>query len=118
MAQLDNMKTFLGITDTSEDTILQLELDNAALFIATRRNTWDLTDPDNPVATVEPRYLGVQVQLAIESYSKRGVEGEESHSEAGVRRGYDNGGPYSQGTMNLIIPKVRVIYDATEDTEA
>ena len=119
MSQLDNMKILLDIDtdDSSQDTRLQLELDYAASFITDIRNSWDLTDPDNPVVSVENKYLGTQVELAIQSYSKRGAEGESSHNEAGVSRSYSNGGLYSTATVNQIIPRVRVITDVIEDVE-
>lgn len=115
MAQLDLLKTILGITDTSQDVLLQIELDLAEGFIAEKRDTYDVTDPDNPVAYVESKYEMVQLMLASESFSKRGAEGESGHTESGIRRSYETGALYSEYTMAMIIPKVRVI--TIEDTE-
>lgn len=115
MAQLDDLKTLLGITGTDEDTILELELSMAEFFIADRRNTYDVTDPDNPVPYVETRFEKIQLQLASEGYSKRGAEGEKGHTEAGIKRTYDSGSRYSMDTVAMITPKVRVI--VSEDTE-
>lgn len=106
MAQIDNMKILLGITDTTQDALLQLNLDMAGEFIADRRDTYNI---DTGEPEVERKYNGIQVELAIEGYSKMGAEGEESHSEAGIRRAYENGGLYSQSTVNQIIPKAKVI---------
>lgn len=106
----------LGINDNTQDALLQVELDLARDFIAEKRNTFDLTDPLDPVPYVESRYESVQLQLASESFSKRGAEGEVSHGEAGVKRAYATGGLYSLATMNMVIPKVRVV-SAVEDTE-
>lgn len=117
MSQLDNMKILLDISDISQDARLQLELDYAANFITDRRDSWNVTDPLVPVVSVENKYLGTQVELAIQSYAKRGAEGESSHNEAGVSRSYENGGLYSNATVNQIIPRVRVITNVIEDTE-
>jgi len=112
MAQLDNLKLVLGVSDTLQDANLTYELELAAEFIANRRDSYD-EDTDEPV--IERAYRGSQVTLASESYSKRGAEGEGSHSEAGISRRYENGSLYSTATVNQIIPKVRVI--EVEDTD-
>ena len=114
MAQLDTLKTILGISGTDQDALLTIELDLAASFIAQRRNSYDELD-GSPV--VETAYEFVQIQLATESYSKRGAEGEDAHRESGISRSYENGALYSQTTMNLVIPKVRVIVSADTETE-
>lgn len=52
----------------------------------------------------ESIYEGVIVQLAISSIFKRGAEGENSHSEGGVGRGYDNASNYPLSLTRKIIP--------------
>lgn len=37
---------------------------------------------------IEPRYLDLQVRIAVDLYNKRGAEGETSHSENGISRTY------------------------------
>lgn len=52
----------------------------------------------------ESIYEGVIIQLAISSIFKRGAEGEKSHSEGGVNRGYDNASNYPLSLTRKIIP--------------
>lgn len=52
----------------------------------------------------EPIYEGIIIQLAISSIFKRGAEGEKSHSEGGVNRGYDNASNYPLSLTKKIIP--------------
>lgn len=52
----------------------------------------------------EAIYEGVIIQLAISSIFKRGAEGEKSHSEGGVNRGYDNASNYPLSLTRKIIP--------------
>lgn len=49
-------------------------------------------------------YEGVIVQLAISSISKKGAEGEKTHSEGGVSRAYDNSSNYPLALTRKIIP--------------
>lgn len=55
----------------------------------------------------EPIYEGIIIQLAISSIAKEGAEGETSHSEGGVGRGYDNGSNYPLSLTKKIIPLVK-----------
>lgn len=52
----------------------------------------------------EPIYEGIIIQLAMSSISKRGAEGEKSHSEGGVARSYDNASNYPLSLTRKIIP--------------
>ena len=52
----------------------------------------------------EPIYEWIIIQLAISSISKMGAEGETSHSEGGVGRGYDNASNYPLSLTRKIIP--------------
>lgn len=117
MAQIDDLKTMLGITGSDEDALLTIHLNLARDFIARYRNSYDLTDPDNPVPEVETAYENVQLLMASESYSKAGAEGETAHTEAGIKRTYESGTLYSKGTLSLITPKVKVVavYEDTEE---
>lgn len=52
----------------------------------------------------ESIYEGVIIQLTISSIFKRGAEGENSHSEGGVNRKYDNASNYPLSLTRKIIP--------------
>jgi hypothetical protein len=41
---------------------------------------------------VEPRYVDLQLRIAVELYNKQGAEGESAHSENGISRTYESAG--------------------------
>jgi len=79
MSQLANLKEVLGNTNLS-DALLQFYLDDAGLIICEMRNS-DI---------VEKQYLTIQVKIAMDVISKRGAEGQISHSENGISRMYES----------------------------
>ena len=83
----------------ADDTTVRLQLEFARNFINDRRGF--IPTDDMPV---EDKYLDLQVLLTVEALSKQGAEGEKSHSDNGVSRGYENGSPYSDSLANRIIP--------------
>lgn len=93
MNQLEKLKLLLENPPVSDD-LLQLILDNASEIICEIRNT-DI---------VEPRYLGVQVSMAVEIFNKRGAEGQVGHSENGIDRSYETG-DISEGILSKITPR-------------
>lgn len=52
----------------------------------------------------EPIYEGIIVKLAVSALAKKGAEGETSHNEGGVGRGYDNASDYPLSLTRKIIP--------------
>lgn len=83
-------------TETMED-----EIENAKMAINDRRKVAF----DTPIL---PTHEHILIELCIEAISKYGAEGEESHSENGISRSYDNASPYSQATLYKIIPRIGV----------
>lgn len=105
MEQLKIMKRLLNLLDESQNDICQFYLDQASNVICEIRNS----------DKVEKQYLGTQVKIAIELYNKMGVEGQTSHMENGITRGYESSG-ISSSLLSEITPivktpfgKVRVI---------
>lgn len=79
MSQLTRLREL--IPNASEtDSVLQFYLDCAKDIICEIRNSNE----------VESKYLNVQLQIAMELYSKVGAEGETSHSENGIARAYES----------------------------
>lgn len=78
MSQLSILKSLLGST-TASDEILQFYLDDASAIIC------DIRYSD----IVEPQYMTTQIKIALELFSKRGAEGEISHTELGTVRMYE-----------------------------
>lgn len=101
MNQLLMLKELLKNPPES-DVVLQFYLDNASDIICDIRNT----------DAVEPKYLTTQIKIAIELYNKQGAEGQVSHSENGINRGYD-GGDVSKTLISTITPFVKTPYSNT-----
>lgn len=78
MSQLNLLKELLGNPQVS-DIVLEFYLDNAKSIICDIRNSTD----------VESKYSTIQVKMAIEMFSKRGAEGQISHTENGISRMYE-----------------------------
>ena len=95
---LTNLKLYLGITDTSEDTLLSFLLNVAGQKILDRLYPFDDTQ-----TSVPSRYQIKQVEIAQFLYNKRGAEGETSHSENGVSRTYENA-DIPESLMRGIVP--------------
>jgi hypothetical protein len=68
--------------DTDTEEVLDNVLDDAEALVLNRMFPFGY--PDGTV--VPTRYERIQIQLAAELYSKRGAEGQISHSENGISR--------------------------------
>ena len=68
--------------DTDTEEVLGAMISAAESLILNRMYPFGY--PDDTV--VPKRYEQIQLQLAVELYSKRGAEGQSSHSENGVSR--------------------------------
>ena len=101
MTQLEITKSLLNIPvlDTSQDGILTFYLTKASDIICYIRNT----------NVVESQYSTHQVSIAIELYNKIGVEGQISHNELGINRGYE-ASDVSPSLLNQIIPFAKTPY--------
>ena len=104
--QLENLKTKLE-NPTESDDVLLLYLRDAGDIICEIRNS----------NKVEKKYLGTQVDIAVEFYNKIGAEGQVSHTENGIARVYEKS-DVSDSLLRRITPmmktpfsKVRVIED-------
>lgn len=95
MNQLQLLKELLGNPQVS-DALLQFYLDNAGEIICEIRYT----------TAVEAKYLNTQLKIAIELFSKRGAEGQTSHSENGISRSYESA-DVSPSLLGTITPVVR-----------
>ena len=92
MAQLDRLKIQLQITGNEEDNLLLELLEVAKHAILSRRYPFGEFPVDDAGEPVLPgRYLNLQVRVAVYLYNKIGAEGQISHSENGISRGYEPG---------------------------
>ena len=70
------------LPDTDTDEVLDAMLANAKALILNRMYPFGYDDSmDVPL-----RYERIQIQLAVELYTRRGAEGQTSHSENGISR--------------------------------
>lgn len=84
--------------DTDTDEVLDNVLADAEALILNRMYPFGY--PDGTV--VPARYERIQIQLAVELYSKRGAEGQTSHSENGISRTWGESSPL----LNRVLPHV------------
>lgn len=96
MSQLSKLRLVLGSPVSVSDELLQYYLDCGSEIICERRNSTE----------VEVQYMTIQIRIAVELYSKRGAEGEFSHSENGISRMYEKA-DVSPSLLSQIIPMVK-----------
>ena len=86
-----------GFNVSSDD--VEAEIDNAISFVNIRRGFV-------PTSTClyEKKYESIIVKLALSALAKYGAEGETSHSENGISRGYENGGDYPYSLIAQVPP--------------
>ena len=101
MTQLERLK--LRIPEESNELVLEDVLESAKAAILSRRYPFG----EQPTE-LEPKYLDLQIRIAVEMYNKRGVEGQTSHSENGVSRAYSSAN-VSEELLREITPKAGVV---------
>lgn len=101
MTQLDRLK--IRITEKTNDVELEDILESAKAVILSRRFPFG----EQP-AEIEDKYKDLQIRIAVEMFSKRGAEGETSHSENGVSRSYASAS-VSEDLLKEITPKAGVV---------
>lgn len=85
-------------TMVSEEDLID-EIDDA-IFAVNERRRFEAT----PEIPFEAKYESLIVKLAFASIAKYGAEGENSHSENGISREYDNAGEYPEALLSRIVP--------------
>ena len=81
--------------DTDTDAVLDGVLADAEALILNRMYPFGYPEG----TSVPPRYERIQVQLAVELYSKRGAEGQVNHSENGISRSWAEKSPLLSRVM-------------------
>lgn len=84
--------------DTDTEEVLDGVLADAAALVLNRMYPFGYPDG----TAVPPRYERIQIQLAAELYSKRGAEGQTSHSENGITRNWAE----KSALLNRVMPHV------------
>ncbi len=87
--------------DTASDDLLLSLLEQSEGIVLNRR--YPFGAPEG--ATVEARYEHIQLQIAVELFSKMGAEGQTAHSENGINRSYESA-DVSPSLLRRIVPRV------------
>ena len=101
---MDMLKWLRDETQEPDDAVLERCIDMAYNAIQSRRFPFTDDWPEE----VEPRYRNLQYRIALDVYNKRGAEGELSHSENGVSRGYESSW-ISDQLLREVVPMCEVI---------
>ena len=101
VTNLENLKIYLKIdaSDTDEDELLSLLLSQADAKIVKKRYPFGATDEQKALALTA--YSDIELDIAVFLYSKMGAEGEKSHSENGISRGYEKAEDYLSGIVSV-----------------
>lgn len=100
MTQAELLKLHLS---TAPEREIPLLLETAKSAINARRYPFG----DVP-EELEKRYENLQIRIAVELYNKQGAEGETSHSENGISRGY-SAAWISEELLNEVTPKAGIL---------
>ena len=86
--------------ETASNDLLWLLIEQAEWIVLNRR--YPFGPPDG--AMVEERYEHIQIQIALELFSKMGAEGQTAHDENGINRTYE-AADVSPSLLKRIVPK-------------
>jgi len=101
MTQLELLRLILGSPAESDD-VLNYYLDCAKDIICDIRNS----------DYIEGNYANTQLRIAVDLFSKRGAEGQVSHGENGISRGYESS-DVSPSILKTITPVGKTPYSVT-----
>ena len=85
--------------DTAGSDLLMILLEQAAGIVLNRRYPYGVPEG----AEVPPEYEHIQMQIAVELFSKRGAEGQTAHNENGINRTYE-AADVSPSLLRRIVP--------------
>ena len=85
--------------DTAETELLSALVEQAEGIVLNRR--YPFGPPEG--ATVPVKYEHIQLQIAVELYSKMGAEGQTAHNENGINRTFESA-DVSHSLLRRIIP--------------
>lgn len=110
--KLTMLTALAGNTGLSNEA-LQAYLDLAEGIIL--RRLYPFVTDDFSSLLLPAKYDNLHVQIALELVSKRGAEGETSHNENGVNRGYETAG-ISQSLLKQIVPYGQALNNETSES--
>ena len=96
--KLERLKVLIS-PDTASIDVLSFLLEQAEGIVLNQRFPFGV--PEN--ASLPVAYEHIQIQIAVELFSKMGAEGQTGHSENGVSRLWESG-DVSQSLLKRIVP--------------
>lgn len=100
MEKAERLATLIS-PDTASPDLLTILLGQAEGIVLNKRYPFGV--PEN--ATVPAAYEHIQIQIALELYSKMGAEGQTEHGENGINRKYE-AADVSPSLLRRIVPLV------------
>lgn len=91
MTKADMVALAIAMSGETTESVVSAYLTIAGQAILNRAFPF-YTDEELENSDVPVRYQNLQVEIAVYLLNKRGAEGQTSHNENGVNRGYENGG--------------------------
>lgn len=98
--------------DEADDGLLSVLLSQAGGIVLNKRYPYG----QPPAAAVPPKYEHIELQIALELYSKMGAEGQTAHSENGISRTYE-AADVSPSLLARIIPLCGGVDYAVSESE-
>jgi hypothetical protein len=100
MEKAERLATLIS-PDTASPDLLTILLGQAEGIVLNKRYPFGV--PEN--ATVPAAYEHIQIQIALELFTKMGAEGQTAHSENGINRTYE-AADVSPSLLRRIVPLV------------
>lgn len=85
--------------DTAENELLSVLVEQAEGIVLNKRYPFGVPEG----ATVPAMYEHIQLQIAVELFSKMGAEGQTAHGENGISRSYESA-DVSPSLLKRIVP--------------
>lgn len=103
MTDVDKLSRLAALIspDTASQDLLSYLLEQAAGIVLNRRFPFGVPED----ATVPAAYEHIQLQIAVELFSKMGAEGQTAHNENGVYRTYE-AADVSPSLIRRIVPLI------------
>lgn len=98
MEKEERLSTLLS-PDTASPDLLTLLLEQAGGIVLNKRYPFGIPEG----ATVPSQYEHIQLQIAVELFSKMGAEGQTAHDENGIKRTYE-AADVSRSLLRRIVP--------------
>lgn len=99
MTDDDKLAKFVLVTGESDEELARLYLERAEQAVLERR--YPLTE-DRSMLSMPARYDGLQIDIAVAMWARRGAEGESEHAENGVNRVYEHAESYLKRVVPCI----------------